>query len=275
MARTAAIAGTYAVGTALTTQAGPQAAAAHQVRASPGTRFFPGPYLRQPPSSFPTHPPQKNTPTPTTTTTTQVCNQLWLASSLLSDALAVAAQSLVAASLAAGQPSRARRVVGRTVGMAAGLGMGMAAALAAGSGSIPALFTADPAVLGLVSGAAWAFVVATQPLNSAAFVWDGVLFGAGGFRFACGAMAASCAPAVAVMLLLAGGGASGADAVAPAAALSGVWAGLAVVMLLRWMTIWVPYQLRMGPFAALHAGGEVDERGEGKGGDGAPATAKA
>ncbi|KAI8469991.1 MAG: hypothetical protein J3K34DRAFT_521778 [Monoraphidium minutum] len=135
----------------------------------------------------------------------QVCNQLWLASSLLSDALAVAAQSLVARSLAAGQPAAARRVIGRTVGMAAALGLVMAAAMAGGAGALPRLFTSDPGVLPLVTGVAWSFVAATQPINAMAFVWDGVLFGAGGFKYACAQMALSCAPAVAIMLLLAGG----------------------------------------------------------------------
>jgi len=234
------IAGTYALATALSARAGPQAAAAHQV-----------------------------------------CNQLWLASSLLSDALAVAAQSLVARSLAAGQPAVARQIVSRTVGMAAALGCMMAAALAAGSSSIPALFTPDPGVLGLVSGVVWVFVVATQPINSAAFVWDGVLFGAGGFKFACLAMVASVLPSVALMVGVAGWGA-GSSGVSSSVTLTGVWAGLACVMLLRWLTIWLPYQLKAGPFAALWAddggregrdddGGVEQQRQGGGGGGGAVA----
>ena len=177
----------------------------------------------------------------------QICTQLWLASSLLSDALAVAAQSLVARSLAAGEVAAARRVVARTVAWGAALGCAMAAALAAagGGGALQRLFTADAGALGLAGGAVWAFVVATQPINSLAFVWDGVLFGCGGFRFACGAMAAACAPAVALMLLLARGAAS------PGAALAGVWAGLALAMALRWLTVWLPYRAGWGPFAAL------------------------
>jgi hypothetical protein len=59
-------------------------------------------------------------------------------------------------------------------------------------------------------------------------------------------MAASCIPAVAVMLLLAGTGAP-----PPAAALAGVWAGLSTVMLLRWLLIWLPYQAGAGPFAQM------------------------
>jgi Na+-driven multidrug efflux pump len=175
-----------------------------------------------------------------------VCNQVWLASSLLSDALAVAAQSLVARNLAAGDAAQAREVVSRTVGMAAALGFAMAGLLAAGRDAVPSLFTRDPAVLELISGAIWVGVVGTQPINSAAFVWDGVLFGAGGFRYACLQMGLSAAPAVGVMAAIAGRGSP-----APAVALAGVWAGLGTVMAMRWITIYTPYALRMGPFAAM------------------------
>ncbi|GBF88424.1 hypothetical protein Rsub_01136 [Raphidocelis subcapitata] len=179
----------------------------------------------------------------------QIATQVWLASSLLSDALAVAAQSLVARNLAAGRLPEARAVVNRTVRMAVALGCAMAGALALGRDAVPRAFTSDPAVLALVSGGVWGAVVATQPLNSAAFAWDGVLFGAGGFRYACIAMAAACAPAVALMAATAGGG----GAAAPAVALAGVWAGLAVVMAGRWLSIAAPYAARTGPFAPLFA----------------------
>lgn len=183
----------------------------------------------------------------------QIASQVWLASSLLSDALAVAAQSLVASNLAAGRLPEARAVADRTVRMGAALGCAMAGALALGRGAVPAAFTRDPAVLSLLSGGVWAFVVATQPVNSAAFVWDGALFGAGGFRYACAAMAAACAPGVAVMAAIAGR-----EDAAPGAVLAGVWAGLAVVMLGRWLSIAAPYAGRAGPFASLFADQAAD-----------------
>lgn len=67
------------------------------------------------------------------------------------------------------------------MGMAGVLGGALAVALAAARGSIPGLFTTDPAVLLLVH-AVLPWVVASQPINALAFVWDGALFGAGGFR---------------------------------------------------------------------------------------------
>jgi hypothetical protein len=65
--------------------------------------------------------------------------------------------------------------------MAALLGCLLALLLGLGRDAIPAAFTQDAAVLALVASTL-PFVVATQPVNALAFVWDGVLFGAGGFR---------------------------------------------------------------------------------------------
>lgn len=82
------------------------------------------------------------------------------------------------------------------MGMAGLLGCLLALLLALGRSAIPAAFTQDAAVLALV-GAVLPWVVASQPVNALAFVWDGVLFGAGGFR--CVGAVASC---VAVQLQL-------------------------------------------------------------------------
>lgn len=65
--------------------------------------------------------------------------------------------------------------------MASVLGFTLAAVLAVGRGSLPGIFTSDTAVQALVVALLPA-VILSQPINAAAFVWDGVLFGAGGFR---------------------------------------------------------------------------------------------
>jgi len=78
-------------------------------------------------------------------------------------------------------PATALQVVGRCVSMAGLLGCSLAVVLALGRSSIPSLFSSDPAVLHLVA-ALLPFVIISQPINALAFVWDGVLFGAGGFR---------------------------------------------------------------------------------------------
>lgn len=65
--------------------------------------------------------------------------------------------------------------------MAGLLGVSLSVVLTLGRGSIPGMFSKDAAVLDLV-GALLPAVIISQPINALAFVWDGVLFGAGGFR---------------------------------------------------------------------------------------------
>lgn len=72
--------------------------------------------------------------------------QVWLASSLLADSLAVAAQTLLARSLAAGERAVGRVVADSTLAMALMLGLGLTAALALGRHGVAVLFTSDPAV---------------------------------------------------------------------------------------------------------------------------------
>jgi len=208
MLRTAAITVTYAVATSLAAQAGPAAAACHQV-----------------------------------------CFQLWLASSLLADSLAVASQTMLATRIAAKDTSASEVVIKRTVTLAAALGVGLAVLMGAFSGSIPSLFTGDSGVLGLIA-VTIPWVVLTQPINALAFVADGVLYGAGGFRYASIQMACCALPAVGLMTYgcqLAAAAAAPA-AVAPQVQLAWVWAGLTLVMALRAVTIGLPYIFKLPPF---------------------------
>jgi hypothetical protein len=82
------------------------------------------------------------------------CAQVWLGTTLLSDALAVAAQALVARGLAARRPAAARAVVARTAQLAGALGLALLAALGAAAGALPRAFSSDPAVLAAVRRAA-------------------------------------------------------------------------------------------------------------------------
>ncbi|KAF6252887.1 hypothetical protein COO60DRAFT_491198 [Scenedesmus sp. NREL 46B-D3] len=184
----------------------------------------------------------------------QVCFQLWLASSLMADSLAVACQTMLAKSLAARDTSTAQRVVQRCVSMASLLGCLLALLLWLGQRAIPAAFTADAAVLALV-GSTLPFVVATQPVNALAFVWDGVLFGAGGFRYASVQMALCAVPAVVLMNL----GPHALAGAAPAIKLQYVWLGLSLVMCCRALSIWAPYKLRLPPFPGPAGSGSTSK----------------
>ncbi len=67
--------------------------------------------------------------------------------------------------------------------MGLGLGLTLAAVLALGKGGLPRLFTGDAAVLAAI-GHIFPWVILSQPINALAFVWDGILYGAGGFSYA-------------------------------------------------------------------------------------------
>lgn len=171
----------------------------------------------------------------------QICLQLWLASSLLADSLAVAAQTLLARSIAARNSATSQLIAARVLKWGVLLGVVLAGALGATSSILPKLFTSDPAVLAAIS-AVYPWVILTQPINALAFVWDGVLYGCNGFKFAAKAMAVCAAPATSCMLLgLEFAGEFDAQ-------LTAVWLGLTVLMVMRCLTIYIPYRLRKSPF---------------------------
>ena len=106
----------------------------------------------------------------------QVCLQLWFATSLLADAIAIAAQPLLATCLAQRERSGARKVVRQSLLLGAAAGLATAAALALLGPALCRLFTKDPAALA-AAAEVWPLVVASQPLNTLAFSVDGLLYG--------------------------------------------------------------------------------------------------
>lgn len=106
--------------------------------------------------------------------------QLWLASSLLVDALAVAAQTLVATHLHS-RPRRALATARRVLVLSLAMGATLGVLLCAAATPLSVLFTRDGATAA-AAAALLPIVAACQPLNALAFAWDGIIFGAGGFR---------------------------------------------------------------------------------------------
>eukprot|EP00775_Hariotina_reticulata_P009516 gene9516-9681_t len=130
----------------------------------------------------------------------QVAFQIWMATSLLADSLAVACQTIIARSTAAKQLPYSRKVVKSAVIMAVLLGCVLSVILGATGNQLPALFTQDAAVLHLARRL-MPVVAVTQPLNALAFVMDGVLYGAGGFKYASGVMLICATPSLGLMFL--------------------------------------------------------------------------
>ena len=153
----------------------------------------------------------------------QVVLQLWSFLALVLDSLAIAAQSLVGAALGAGDAAQAKQVAWRVTAFSASAAVLLAAVLAAGASLIPAVFTADRAVLDAI-GVPWWFLVAQLPFAGIVFALDGVLMGAGDAAFMRTATVVSALagflPLVWLSLVFGWG-------------LAGVWAGLSAFIGLR------------------------------------------
>ncbi|MGH8937494.1 MAG: MATE family efflux transporter [Acidimicrobiia bacterium] len=165
----------------------------------------------------------------------QVAAQLWTFLALVVDALAIAAQALVARYLGSGEPEVARQAADRMLqwGLLLGLGLGVTFWLL--RGVLAGVFTDDPEVQAAVAGVL-PFVAVMQPINAAVFVWDGIFLGSGEFRFLAKAMIASSVAAAAVLLLVLPLGLG----------LAGVWWGMVTLMVVRGMTLSLRYRSSRG-----------------------------
>lgn len=112
----------------------------------------------------------------------QICLQVWLTTSLLADGLAVAGQAILASAFAKKDYEKATATASRVLQLGLVLGLILAVILGGGLSFGAKLFTKDVNVLHLI-GTGIPFVAATQPINSLAFVFDGVNFGASDFAY--------------------------------------------------------------------------------------------
>ncbi|KAK2975697.1 hypothetical protein RJ640_010756, partial [Escallonia rubra] len=120
--------------------------------------------------------------------TSMAAFQVWLASSLLADGLAVAGQAILASAFAKKDYDKAIATASRVLQLGLALGIVLSIVVAAVLQVASGLFTKDTSVLQLLS-LGIPFVAATQPINSLAFVFDGVNFGASDFAYSAYTMA--------------------------------------------------------------------------------------
>jgi putative MATE family efflux protein len=165
----------------------------------------------------------------------QVAAQLWLFMALVVDALAVAAQAIVAKMLGAGKRRAARAASNRMLLFGLVTGVLLSAAFLGASPFLPSIFTDDAAVIDLIY-LIFPFVVLMQPLNALVFVWDGVYMASEDFAYLARSMVVSAAAATAVLLLV----------VPLQWGLSGVWWGIVTLMGMRLLTLAVRYRRLFG-----------------------------
>ncbi|KAI9116477.1 hypothetical protein K1719_012644 [Acacia pycnantha] len=112
----------------------------------------------------------------------QTCLQVWLTSSLLADGLAVAVQAILACSFAEKDYDKATSVATRVLQMGLVLGLGLSLLVGVGLYFGAGIFSQNANVLHLIK-IGLPFIAATQPINTLAFVFDGVNFGASDFAY--------------------------------------------------------------------------------------------
>ncbi|XP_076898413.1 protein DETOXIFICATION 42-like [Bidens hawaiensis] len=174
----------------------------------------------------------------TTMAAFQVCLQVWLATSLLADGLAVAGQAILASAFARTDYEKVTATASRVLQLGVVLGFVLAVFLGVGLHFGARLFTKDVGVLHLIS-IGIPFVAATQPINALAFVFDGVNFGASDFAYAAYSMVL--VAMISILLLF----------IASSHGFIGLWVALTFYMSLRALAGFWRIGTRTGPWYFL------------------------
>ncbi|ONL95120.1 multidrug and toxic compound extrusion3 [Zea mays] len=123
----------------------------------------------------------------------QICCQLWLATSLLADGLAVAGQAVLASAFAKNDSKKVAAATSRVLQLSIVLGMGLTVVLGLAMRFGAGIFTSDVPVIQVIHRGI-PFVAGTQTINSLAFVFDGINFGASDYRYSAYSMDVSLIP---------------------------------------------------------------------------------
>ncbi|KAL8536296.1 hypothetical protein ACS0TY_011786 [Phlomoides rotata] len=175
----------------------------------------------------------------------QICLQVWLAVSLLTDALGAATQALIASYVSKEDYTSVRDLTFFALKISVVTGVSLALILGVSFSSLAPLFTKDVEVIRVVKTGIL-FVSASQPLNALAFIVDGLYYGVSDFRYAAISMIVSGAISSAVLIY------------APTViGLPGVWLGLTLLMGLRAAAGFIRLLQRNGPWWFLH--GDVEK----------------
>ncbi|KAB2602583.1 MATE efflux family protein 3 [Pyrus ussuriensis x Pyrus communis] len=170
----------------------------------------------------------------------QICIQVWLAVSLLTDAMSASGQALIASYISKGEYKIVKEVADSVLKIGLFTGISLSVILGVSFGSLATLFTNDPEVLAIVRSGIL-FVSASQPLNALAYVFDGLHYGVSDFAYAARSMMVVGAISSAFLLY------------APSVfGLHGVWLGLTLFMGLRAVAGYARYLSKSGPWWFVH-----------------------
>ncbi|XP_078164282.1 MATE efflux family protein [Carex rostrata] len=171
----------------------------------------------------------------------QICLQVWLATSLLADGLAVAGQAILASSFARNDHLKARNAASRVLQLGLVLGLGLCLFLGIGFKFASRLFTRDANVLHLIY-IGIPFVALTQPLNSLAFVFDGINYGASDFAYSAYSMIIVAVISISCVLIL-----------SHSYGFVGIWVALTIYMALRMFAGFWRMGTATGPWSFLRS----------------------
>ncbi|KAL5562379.1 hypothetical protein UlMin_032126 [Ulmus minor] len=170
----------------------------------------------------------------------QICIQVWLAVSLLVDALGASAQALTASYLSKGDYKNVKEITNFVLKIGLFTGVFLSGILGVSFNSLATLFTKDAEVLAIVSTGVL-FVSASQPLTALAYVFDGLHYGVSDFAYVARAMMV--VGAISSVFLL----------YAPSIiGLQGVWWGLTLFMGLRVVAGYYRLFSKSGPWWFMH-----------------------
>lgn len=171
----------------------------------------------------------------------QVCLQIWLATSLLADGLAVAAQTILASAFVKKDYDKATTIASRVLQLSVVLGLALTVNLLVGLPFSSRLFTKDLKVLQLI-GVGIPFIAVTQPINALAFVFDGINFGASDFAYSAYSMVSVAVVSILCLFIL-----------SSSHGYVGIWVALSIYMSLRAIVGFLRIGTGLGPWSFLKA----------------------
>ncbi|KAF3336402.1 MATE efflux family protein 1-like protein [Carex littledalei] len=169
----------------------------------------------------------------------QISNQIWMSTSLLADGLAVAGQAILAAAFAKSDHYKVVVSTARVLQMSIVMGLCLSVFLGILLSFGASIFSKDADVIEVVHQSIL-FVAGLQTVNSVAFVFDGINFGASDYTFSAYSMVGVAAISVPCIIVL-----SMHDGYI------GIWIGLALYMILRTLASTWRMGAAAGPWSFL------------------------